>query len=143
METYIIPQLSRPAGKPFHKWKPEEYQEYREENPYDEERVYRGNPHFYTKDQELVYKEIYVHKDYSVTIQHAIDFPWVMAPKRKDYFEETMTMCEEFGLFPIMKLNHNYIEYYITQFFSTVYFCTDDARSMKWMTKDQIGRAHV
>ena len=45
--------VKKPVRKPFHKWKPDAYQEYREENPYDEERVYRGNPNFYTKDQEL------------------------------------------------------------------------------------------
>ena len=38
--------VKKPPRKPFHKWKPDEYQEYREENPYDEERAYRGNPHF-------------------------------------------------------------------------------------------------
>ena len=49
-----------------------------------------------------------------------------------------MAMCQEFGLFPLMKFKHNYIEYYITQFFSTVYFESDAARSMKWMTKDKM-----
>ena len=68
-----------------------------------------------------MYKEIYIHKDYSVTLQHTIDIPYMQLPKNKAYFAETLAMCEEFGLFPIMKFNHNYIEYYITQFFSTVY----------------------
>ena len=130
--------VKKPARKPFHKWKPDEYRTYREEDPYEEERAFDGNPFYYTKDQELVYKEIYVYKDFSPTVQHTIDFPWVMAPKRKDYFAEPMAMCEEFGLFPIMKFNHNYIELFITQFFATVFFDGDDARSMKWMTKDRM-----
>ena len=130
--------VKKQPRKSFAKWKPTEYQTYREENPYDEERAFRGNNHFYSKDQELVYKEIYVAKDYFVTVQHSICFEWVNAPKRKDYFAETMAMCQEFGLFPLMKFKHNYIEYYITQFFSRVYFEGDADRSMKWMTKDKM-----
>ena len=48
--------VKKPPRKPFHKWKPDEYQEYREDNRYEEERAFRGNPHFFTKDQDLVYK---------------------------------------------------------------------------------------
>ena len=130
--------VKKAPRKPFHKWKPEEYQTFREENPYEEASDYRGNNHFYSKDQELVYKEVYIHKDYSVTLQHTINFAWVMAPKRRDYFAEAFAMAEEFGLYPLMKFNHNYIEYYILQFFSTVYFEADDARSLKWMTKNHV-----
>ena len=74
----------------------------------------------------------------SPTVQHTIDFNWVMAPKRKDYFAEAMAMSEEFGLYPLMKFNYHYIEYYITEFFSTVFFVNDDARTLKWMTKDRM-----
>lgn len=94
--------VKKAPRKPFHKWKPEAYQEYREDNPYDEERASRGNPHFYNTDQELVYKEIYINKDYSVIPQHTIDINFLQLPKNKEYFAETLAMCEEFGLIPLM-----------------------------------------
>lgn len=94
--------VKKAPRKPFHKWKPEAYQEYREDNPYDEERASRGNPHFYNTDQELVYKEIYINKDYSVIPQHTIDINFLQLPKNKEYFAETLAICEEFGLIPLM-----------------------------------------
>ena len=128
----------KPTRKPFHKWKPEDYQIYREDNPYEEERSYTDNPHFFTKDQELVFKEIYVHKDYSVTLQHTIDINHLLKPKYKNYFEEALAMCQEFGLIPLMQFNQSYIEYYILQFYATVHFDEDEARTMRWMTKDRM-----
>ena len=96
------------------------------------------NPHFYTNDQEAIYKEIYLHKDYSVVVQHTLDIPYMRNSKHKGYFDETLAMCEEFGLIDIMKENHPYIEYYIIQFFATVYLDHDEARTLYWMTKDTL-----
>ena len=80
----------------------------------------------------------YFHKDYSVTTRHTIDINHLLLPKHKDYFAETLAMCEEFGLIPLMKINQSYIDYYIVQFYATVHFDEDEKRTMRWMTKDRM-----
>ena len=60
---------------------------------------------------------------------------WVRDRKHEGYFDDTLAMCEEFGLLDIMKVHQPFIEYYIIQFFATVYFDTDDERTLIWMTK--------
>ena len=80
-------------------------------------------------------REIYLHKNYKVVPQHSIDMSWVRDPKHEGYFDDTLAMCEEFGLLDLMKVHQQFIEYYIIQFFATVYFDTDDERTLIWMTK--------
>ena len=77
-------------------------------------------------------------KNYSVTTQHSLDIDHMRLPAYNGYFDDTLAICEEFGLINIMKFNQNYIEEYITQFYATVYMHPDDARTMTWMTKDRV-----
>ena len=91
------------------------YTLYREVNPYAQKRDPRvSNPHFYTNEQERVYKELYkqTNKKTKVVLQHHINVHH-MRTKHPDYFRETLAMCEEFGLLNIMTVEQPYIEYYI------------------------------
>ena len=54
------PKHRKQLRKPFHLWKPDDYQKLREENPYASERSLTAPPQFYTKDQESIYNEICV-----------------------------------------------------------------------------------
>ena len=116
-----------------------EYRAYREINPYDKKRFPSvRNPHFHTNEQERVYQEVYLGSTnkHKVVIQHSIDIEHMKKDKLRSYFAEALAMCGEFGLIDIMTFNHPYIEYYILQFYSTVHFGNDNARTLRWMTKD-------
>ena len=57
--------------KALHLWTNTDYLALREENPYATERSPQvRHPHFFTNDQERIYKEIYLHKNYKVVPQH-------------------------------------------------------------------------
>ncbi|KAK1667726.1 hypothetical protein QYE76_055885 [Lolium multiflorum] len=70
-----------------------------------------------------------------VTPQHAIDTGKMAASK---YFEEAYAMCGEFGLYPIMELTKEYDVEMIHQFYATVHFDTDEAKTFRWMSHEKL-----
>jgi hypothetical protein len=58
--------------------------------------------------------------------------------RHAQYFAEAREICEQFGLFPLMKFHHPYCVDVIGQFFATVYVDNDDAKTMTWMTEGRL-----
>lgn len=74
------PKPRKQPRKLLHLWKPDDYRKLHEENPYASDRSLTAPPRFYTKDQESIYNEIYVFKDYSVTTHHSLDIDHMRMP---------------------------------------------------------------
>ncbi|KAK1681680.1 hypothetical protein QYE76_042528 [Lolium multiflorum] len=111
------------------------YMDIRTSNPYLGPRSSRTrNRHFYTEVQERIFNEVYPPK-VKVVDQRYINIDHL---KKDAYFHEALGICEEFGLLPIMSFKCNYDPYLVTQFFATVYFHDDKARSITWMTRDEV-----
>jgi hypothetical protein len=53
-----------------------------------------------------------------------------------EYFGEAYAMCHEFGLYPIMELNKYFNVGLIQQFYATVHFAQDEAKTFRWMTHE-------
>ncbi|KAK1677510.1 hypothetical protein QYE76_038358 [Lolium multiflorum] len=113
-----------------------EYKELRDVNPYLTSRNNRvGDKRFHNKTQEEIFYEVYVPFKKGVAPQHAIDTAKMAATR---YFEEAYAMCGEFGLYPIMELNKDYDIGLIQQFYATVHFDQDEARTFRWMTNETL-----
>ncbi|KAK1646045.1 hypothetical protein QYE76_063850 [Lolium multiflorum] len=113
-----------------------EYKELRDVNPYLTPRSNRvGDKRFHNKTQEEIFYEVYVPFKKGVAPQHAIDTGKMAASK---YFDEAYAMCGEFGLYPIMELNKDYDVGLIQQFYATVHFEQDEARTFRWMTHERL-----
>jgi hypothetical protein len=112
------------------------YMAIRTANPYLGPRSSRThNRHFYTEVQERIFNEVYPPNKVKVVDQRYINIDHL---KKDAYFHEALGICEEFGLLPIMTFQCNYDPYLVTQFFATVYFHEDKARSITWMTRDEV-----
>ncbi|KAK1667608.1 hypothetical protein QYE76_055767 [Lolium multiflorum] len=113
-----------------------EYKELRDMNPYLTPRNNRvGDKRFHNKTQEEIFYEVYVPFKKGVAPQHAIDTAKMAATS---YFKESYAMCGEFGLYPIMELNKDYDIGLIQQFYATVHFDQDEARTFRWMTHETL-----
>ncbi|KAK1685228.1 hypothetical protein QYE76_046076 [Lolium multiflorum] len=113
-----------------------EYKELRDINPYLTPRSNRvGDKRFHNKTQEEIFYEVYVPFKKGVAPQHAIDTGKMAASR---YFEEAYAMCGEFGLYPIMELNKDYDVGLIQQFYATVHFESDEARTFRWMSHERL-----
>ncbi|KAK1666498.1 hypothetical protein QYE76_054657 [Lolium multiflorum] len=113
-----------------------EYKELRDLNPYLTPRNNRvGDKRFHNKTQEEIFYEVYVPFEKGVAPQHAIDTGKMAATR---YFEEAYAMCGEFGLYPIMELNKDYDIGLIQQFYATVHFEQDEAKTFRWMTHERL-----
>ncbi|KAK1648245.1 hypothetical protein QYE76_066050 [Lolium multiflorum] len=113
-----------------------EYKEIRDLNPYLTPRSNRvTDKRFHNKTQEEIFYEVYVPFKKGVTPQHAIDTGKMAASK---YFAEAYAMCGEFGLYPIMELTKEYDVELIHQFYATVHFDTDEAKTFRWMSNDKL-----
>ncbi|KAK1651343.1 hypothetical protein QYE76_069148 [Lolium multiflorum] len=113
-----------------------EYKELRDINPYLTPRSNRvGDKRFHNKTQEEIFYEVYVPFKKGVAPQHAIDTGKMAASR---YFQEAYAMCGEFGLYPIMELNKDYDVGLIQQFYATVHFESDEARTFRWMSHERL-----
>ncbi|KAK1661718.1 hypothetical protein QYE76_049877, partial [Lolium multiflorum] len=113
-----------------------EYKELRDMNPYLTPRNNRvTDKRFHNKTQEEIFYEIYIPFKKGVAPQHAIDTGKMAANK---YFEEAYAMCGEFGLYPIMELNKDYDVGLIQQFYATVHFEQDEAKTFRWMSHERL-----
>ncbi|KAK1603511.1 hypothetical protein QYE76_037586, partial [Lolium multiflorum] len=113
-----------------------EYKEIRDLNPYLTPRNNRvTDKRFHNKTQEEIFYEVYVPFKKGVAPQHAIDTGKMAASK---YFAEAYAMCGEFGLYPIMELTKEYDVELIHQFYATVHFDSDEAKTFRWMSHDKL-----
>src|SRR4051812_32764173 len=53
-------------------------------------------------------------------------------------FPEVYSVLEDMGLIPFVSFNHAYNEDLILQFYSTLYFENDSARSFKWRSGSRV-----
>ncbi|KAK1650243.1 hypothetical protein QYE76_068048 [Lolium multiflorum] len=113
-----------------------EYKEIRDLNPYLTPRNNRvTDKRFHNKTQEEIFYEVYVPFKKGVAPQHAIDTGKMAASK---YFAEAYAMCGEFGLYPIMELTKDYDVGLIHQFYATVHFDSDEAKTFRWMSHERL-----
>ncbi|KAK1697716.1 hypothetical protein QYE76_014413 [Lolium multiflorum] len=113
-----------------------EYKELRDVNPYLTPRNNRvTDKRFHNKTQEEIFYEVYVPFKKGVAPQHAIDTGKMAA---STYFQEAYAMCGEFGLYPIMELNKDYDVGLIQQFYATVHFDSDEAKTFRWMSHERL-----
>ncbi|KAK1605472.1 hypothetical protein QYE76_029145 [Lolium multiflorum] len=113
-----------------------EYKEIRDMNPYLTPRNNRvTDKRFHNKTQEEIFYEVYVPFKKGVAPQHAIDTGKMAASR---YFAEAYAMCGEFGLYPIMELNKDYDVGLIQQFYATVHFDSDEAKTFRWMSHERL-----
>ncbi|KAK1681786.1 hypothetical protein QYE76_042634 [Lolium multiflorum] len=113
-----------------------EYKEIRDLNPYLTPRNNRvTDKRFHNKTQEEIFYEVYVPFKKGVAPQHAIDTGKMAASR---YFAEAYAMCGEFGLYPIMELNKDYDVGLIHQFYATVHFDSDEAKTFRWMSHERL-----
>ena len=54
--------------------------------------------------------------------------------RKKPHFADALQILDQFGLIPLMELQCDYSPAMITQFYSTVVFCGDEHKTMKWMS---------
>jgi len=110
-------------------------------NPYLIPRNKRvGDKRFHNKSQEEIFYEIYVTFKKGIVTQHSIDTAKMAATR---YFDEAYAMCGEFGLYPIMELNKDFDIGLIQQFYATVHFQQDEARTFRWMTHETLLEANL
>ncbi|KAK1651998.1 hypothetical protein QYE76_069803 [Lolium multiflorum] len=113
-----------------------EYKEIRDLNPYLTPRNNRvTDKRFHNKTQEEIFYEVYVPFKKGVAPQHAIDTGKMAASR---YFAEAYAMCGEFGLYPIMELTKEYDVELIHQFYATVHFDSDEAKTFRWMSHERL-----
>ncbi|KAK1680513.1 hypothetical protein QYE76_041361 [Lolium multiflorum] len=113
-----------------------EYKEIHDLNPYLTPRNNRvTDKRFHNKTQEEIFYEVYVPFKKGVALQHAIDTGKMAASR---YFAEAYAMCGEFGLYPIMELTKDYDVGLIHQFYATVHFDSDEAKTFRWMSHDKL-----
>ena len=53
-----------------------------------------------------------------------------------EYFGEALALCEEFDLVKLMSVNCDFDVQLIHQFYATVHFGEDDARTLMFMCRD-------
>ena len=82
------------------------------------------------------YQDCYVKQKNPVPEQRYLDIKHMK--KHSEYFGEALDMCERFGLLPIMQVQCDYEKLMIAQFYATVHLGSDDARTLKWMTRDRV-----
>ncbi|KAK1607625.1 hypothetical protein QYE76_031298 [Lolium multiflorum] len=121
---------------PVGKWPDHEYARLRQTNPYTSPKGENCSELFWTRYQEKTYHDLYANATYKVAPMHHINF--VHMDKHAEYFAEAREICEQFGLFPLMKFQHPYCVDVIGQFFATVYVDNDDAKTMTWMTEGRM-----
>ena len=54
--------------------------------------------------------------------------------RKSPYFSDALWISEKLGLFNLMELREDYNITLVQQFYATVVFGTDQARTMTWMT---------
>ena len=91
---------------------------------------------FHNISQYHVYQDVYSKLINKVPEQRYINIAHM--EEHSQYFAGALDMCRRFGLLPLMQVKCDYVEILIAQFYSTVYFGDDDARTLKWMTQDKV-----
>ncbi|KAK1666642.1 hypothetical protein QYE76_054801 [Lolium multiflorum] len=118
-----------------------EYKELRQGNPYLIPRNNRvADKRFHNKSQEEIFYEIYVTFKKAIVTQHSIETAKMTATR---YFDEAYALCGEFGLYPMMELNKDFDIGLIQQFYATVHFQQDEARTFRWMTHETLLEANL
>ncbi|KAK1630064.1 hypothetical protein QYE76_004379 [Lolium multiflorum] len=128
--------IRRLRGMPIGKWPDNEYARLRQTNIYTSPKGTNCSALFWTKYQEKTFDDLYANATYKVAPMHHINFAHM--DKHANYFAEARDICEQFGLFPLMKFQHPYCVEVIGQFFATVYVDNDDAKTMTWMTEGRM-----
>jgi hypothetical protein len=110
----------------------------RMKDPYTQPRNPRlvRNPYFYTAMQERVFNEVYGKKKVRLAPMHSIDIDHM--DKTPEYFGEDTSICEEYGLLPLMEFNHVVDEDIVDQLYATIHLIKTGDRELTWMTRDKL-----
>jgi hypothetical protein len=123
--------------KKVDKWSEHDFITMRMKDPYTQPRNPRlvRNTFFYTAMQERVFNEVYGKKKVRLAPMHSIDLAHM--DKSPEYFGEAKSICEEYGLLPLMEFNHVVDEDIVAQFYATVHLSKTGDREITWMKRDK------
>src|SRR4051812_14490303 len=85
--------------------------------------------------QKRVYSEILKPKKVKIAPHRDLDLEYI---SNTASFPEVYSVLEDMGLIPFVSFNHAFNEDLILQFYSTVYFENDSARSFKWRSGSRV-----
>lgn len=121
----------------MHKWKQADWEQVRFQNPYLAPIVPSWTtPQFRNALQIRIVHELYDYHKNKFAKQWTIDIEhW---KNNMDYFGEAYTLCDEFDLLKLMTLNCPFDVQLTHQFYATVHFGTDDARTLTFMCRDEL-----
>ena len=107
-------------------------------NPYVNPRAStRGNELFWNKQQNLIYMDVIKAKQNHYVEVHWIDMIHMRQERHRGYFGEALDLVEQFGIEHLLTFHKDFDPEIIAQFFASVHFGTDVARTMTWMTNGQ------
>ena len=108
-----------------------EYVERRRINPYVTPRaVLRGTEMFWNKQQVLIYLDVIKSKQNTFVDVKWIDMHHMWKDKFRDYFGEALDLVEQFAIEPVISFHLDYYPELICQFFASVYFHSNEERTM-------------
>jgi hypothetical protein len=84
---------------------------------------------FHCKMYHEMYEFVYGRLAHPIVRQQPLDVDFI-----RKHMPKAMDMCEHHDLVKLMTLKKDYSDELILQFFSTVHFHSDEARSMTWMS---------
>jgi len=122
---------------PLHRWKAKDWEAFRSKNPYEVPIAPRWTTvQFRNEMQVRIVHELFEHNKNRYAKQWTIDFDhW---RNNMEYFGEALALCEEFDLVKIMSVNCDFDVQLIHQFYATVHFGEDDARTLTFMCRDEL-----
>ena len=104
-------------------------------NPYDYDST-SSDPRFYCKMHQVMYEFVISRKENTYVPQQFLDVPWF----RQNY-PETMEILEFHNLQGLMGRHKDFNIELIKEFFATVYFHSDAANTMTWMSATTVCQA--
>ena len=122
---------------PLHRWKAKDWEAFRSKNPYVVPVAPRWTTvQFRNEMQVRIVHELFEHNKNRYAKQWTIDLDhW---RNNLEYFGEALALCEEFDLVKLMSVNCDFDVQLIHQFYATVHFGEDDARTLTFMCRDEL-----
>lgn len=123
--------------KPLNTLSEKDFAQLHHVNPYENPRKPDWlHPEFWFEIQERIYNEVCASlktkfvKKITINVQHMRE--------HADYFGNALTICTELDLIKLMEFNYDFDVSLVAQFLATVHFGIDEARTLTWMTRDEL-----
>ena len=120
------------ANIPVNEWTQPEYWAFREQDPYVAATELGADPRFRNVFQARIFNELMMAKSKKfaphkqINVEHLRDNAHI--------YPGVYDALGRLGLIPFCQFSYKYNEDLVMQFYATVYFMNDDARTMRWMS---------